>query len=150
MADSYLPKFRREYLHQHHQGKLMSRILIAEDEERIAAFIEKGLINNGFQVAIADNGEAALQMLEDDAFDLLLLDMQLPIKSGWIVLEKLQAQKKYIPIIIISAYFDAREVINKLPNQNIIDYVAKPFRFADLLMRIQNSLRLSNSYLAQI
>ncbi|AFZ01083.1 response regulator transcription factor [Calothrix sp. PCC 6303] len=128
----------------------MSRILIAEDEERIAAFIEKGLINNGFQVAIADNGEAALQMLEDDAFDLLLLDMQLPIKSGWIVLEKLQAQKKYIPIIIISAYFDAREVINKLPNQNIIDYVAKPFRFADLLMRIQNSLRLSNSYLAQI
>ncbi len=125
----------------------MNRILIAEDEARIAGFIEKGLKKNGFQTAIANNGEDALQMLEDASFDLLLLDIGLPIKDGWTILEELRSQKKSIPIIVITACVDAEEIINKLPDQNI-DYVTKPFRFGDLLVRIQNILGLYSSYVA--
>jgi DNA-binding response OmpR family regulator len=119
----------------------MSCILIVEDEMRIAAFIEKGLTKNGFQTAIASNGEEALQMLAESTFELLVLDIQLPIKNGWMILSELRAQEKVIPIIIITACFDAAEKINKLPQQNL-DYLIKPFRFIDLLMQIKKMLGL--------
>lgn len=86
----------------------MSRILIAEDESRIAAFIEKGLQKNGFDTAIATNGEEALQMAESNGFDMLLLDLGLPIKDGWTVLQELRDRGKKIPIIIVSAVMTLR------------------------------------------
>ncbi|NJL78329.1 MAG: response regulator transcription factor [Richelia sp. RM2_1_2] len=119
----------------------MNRILIVEDEARIAGFINKGLKKEGFQTTIASNGEEALQILEDDSFDLLLLDIQLPIKDGWSVLEELRAQKNLIPIIVVTACYDVEDKINKLPDQNI-DYVCKPFQFAELLVQIKNILGL--------
>ncbi|NJL62601.1 MAG: response regulator [Methylacidiphilales bacterium] len=119
----------------------MNRILIVEDEAQIAGFIDKGLKKKGFQTTIASNGEEALQILEDNLFDLLLLDIQLPIKDGWSVLEELRSQKNLIPIIVMTACYDVEEKISKLPHQNI-DYVSKPFRFAELLVRIQNLLGL--------
>lgn len=129
----------------------MARILIAEDEHRIAAFIEKGLNQNGFQTTIANDGNMTLQLLETDKFDLLLLDIQIPIKSGWVILEDLKIQNKLLPTIIISACFDAQKKVQQMSQSNhqYIEYVGKPFRFADLLARIKNMLNLSNNSLVQ-
>ncbi len=109
----------------------MSSILIAEDESRIAAFIQKGLEKNGFKTAIASDGEEALLMAQSDDFDLLLLDLGLPIKDGWTVLKNLRSQGKQIPIIIVSAFDVTNEVAE------VDDYITKPFRLQDLLMRIK-------------
>lgn len=119
----------------------MSYILIAEDEVRIAEFIEKGLKKNGYETAIASNGEETLQMLTDAKYKLLVLDIQLPIKDGWKILSELKIKQKNIPIIIITACCDASEKINKL-NQKNLDCLIKPFHFIDLLMLIQKMLRL--------
>ena len=117
----------------------MSRILIAEDESRIAAFIEKGLQKNGFDTAIATNGEEALQMAASNGFDMLLLDLGLPIKDGWTVLQELRDRGQKIPIIIVSARDDIEGKRAGLQN-GATDYVTKPFRFQDLLQSVRSHL----------
>ena len=122
----------------------MSCILIAEDETRIAAFIEKGLRKNGYETAIANNGEDTLELLANEQFELLVLDIQLPIKDGCKIVSDLRAQQQFIPIIIITACCDAPKRINELPQQNL-DYLIKPFRFLDLLTLIRNKLELHDN-----
>lgn len=112
----------------------MNNILIAEDESRIAAFIEKGLQKNGFETQVAADGEQALLMMQSHEFDLLLLDLGLPIKDGWTVLKELRNKGYKIPIIVVSAYSD----INK--NNDMTDCMTKPFGFQDLLTRIKSYL----------
>ncbi len=113
----------------------MTSILIAEDESRIAAFIEKGLRKNGFDTAIAKDGEQALLMLQSNNFDLILLDLGLPVKDGWTVLKELRSQGKQIPIIIVSAFNPTNEIAE------VNDYIVKPFRFQDLLARVKFHLQ---------
>jgi DNA-binding response OmpR family regulator len=117
----------------------MSNILIAEDEPRLAAFVEKGLRKNGFSTAIANDGEKALQMAKSGQFDLLLLDLGLPVKDGFTVLSELQSYDLPIPTIVVTAHEDAREQISGFRN-GVKDFVAKPFRFGDLLVRIRTYL----------
>jgi two-component system, OmpR family, copper resistance phosphate regulon response regulator CusR len=114
----------------------MNRILIVEDESRIAAFIEKGLQKNGFDTAIATDGEQALQMAESNDFDMLLLDLGLPIKDGWTVLQELRDRGKKIPVIIVSARDDIEGKRTGLQN-GAISYVTKPFRFNVLLQSVR-------------
>jgi two-component system, OmpR family, copper resistance phosphate regulon response regulator CusR len=109
----------------------MNHILIVEDEVRIAAFVEKGLRKNGFTTEIAINGEEALQMINNNGFDLLLLDLGLPIKDGWTVLKELRDRGNKIPVIVVSAYNNIEK------DSEITDYIPKPFRFDDLLTRIK-------------
>jgi DNA-binding response OmpR family regulator len=112
----------------------MNRILIVEDESRIASFIDKGLKKNGFHTAIATDGEEALRMVSQDNFDLLLLDVGLPIKDGWTVLAELRHQGQQIPVIIVTARDESAK-------QNLAsDYITKPFQFQDLLKCIYNHL----------
>ena len=112
----------------------MTSILVAEDESRISSFIKKGLQKNGFQTEIAKDGVEALQMMQSNNFDLLLLDLGLPIIDGWTVLQELRNQGNQTPIIVVSAY-DKPDT-----KDEIIEYIAKPFRFQDLLARIQSNL----------
>jgi two-component system copper resistance phosphate regulon response regulator CusR len=113
----------------------MSCILIVEDESRIAAFLEKGLQKNGFHTAIATDGEQALEMAQIQDFDLLLLDLGLPIKDGWTVLKELRSQGKLMPVIVVTA----RDDIDP-KSYPIQDYIIKPFRFQNLLEKINLSL----------
>ena len=115
----------------------MNRILIAEDEYRLACFIEKGLRKKGFCTAIAPDGEQAVQMALSGNFDLLILDLGLPEKDGWSVLAELRDQGEQIPVIIVSA---SAEIEDK---QGVNDYLRKPFRFNNLLERIHISLQKS-------
>jgi DNA-binding response OmpR family regulator len=114
----------------------MKHILIAEDEPLIASFLVKGLERNGYKTAIAINGEQTLLMMQNNPFDLLLLDIGLPDQDGWTVLKKLHNQGKKIPVIIVTANddIDNCRIINI---SQINDYFVKPFRFYDLLQRIQ-------------
>lgn len=117
----------------------MRQILIVEDEERLAAFIDKGLRKQGFTTTIAEDGEQALRMVQEHEFDLMLLDLGLPIVDGWTVLKKLRSQGETRPIIIVTARKDDQDKASALHN-GATDYVTKPFRFSDLLERIQTHL----------
>lgn len=119
----------------------MAKILIAEDETRIADFIERGLQRYGFVTAIANDGIAAVEMASTGEFDLLLLDLGLPGKDGWQVLEELRQHPQHpIEIIIVTARDDLTERLKSI-SYGIKDYVAKPFKFSDLLARVQSCLK---------
>jgi two-component system, OmpR family, copper resistance phosphate regulon response regulator CusR len=115
----------------------MHKILIVEDESRIAAFIEKGLRQNGFNTAIANNGAEALQMLITTKFDLLLLDINLPVKDGLTVLTELHEHNIPIPTIIVSAN-------HEIPENKAVPYIKKPFIFTDLLNSVRAHLSKTN------
>ncbi|MDJ0592435.1 MAG: response regulator [Pleurocapsa sp. MO_226.B13] len=117
----------------------MTRILIAEDEKRLAAFVKKGLEKNGYDTAIAHDGEETLQLALSGQFDLLLLDLGLPIKDGWTVLKELEASSTPLIIIIVSANDNVSNGLAEFSDR-VTDYVAKPFRFADLLARVKIGL----------
>lgn len=118
----------------------MNRILIAEDEPRITAFLEKGLRSHGFTTTVASDGCTAAKMADDDAFDLLILDLGLPKKSGWQVLEELRGQGQQLPIILLTAYKDEQDVVAGL-EAGADDYITKPFRIGELVARMRVQLR---------
>jgi two-component system, OmpR family, response regulator QseB len=118
----------------------MNRILIAEDELRIAAFIEKGLRSHGFTASVAKNAQETIQMALGNDFDLLILDLGLPGKDGLAVLEELRGQGEKLPIIILTARDDIRDKVAGLEG-GADDYMTKPFSFEELLVRIRVRLR---------
>jgi two-component system, OmpR family, copper resistance phosphate regulon response regulator CusR len=117
---------------------VMPQILIAEDEERLAAFVQKGLALNGYDSTVAIDGEQALHLLNSGTYDLLLLDLGLPIKDGLTVLQEMPKEPS-IPVIVVTALNDTR-TRNTLLISGAKDYVTKPFQFADLLARIKAQL----------
>ena len=81
----------------------MTRILIAEDEPRIASFLEKGLRANGFSTTIVADGRAAASLARDSDFDLLILDLGLPTLHGLDVLKELRGRGERLPVVILTA-----------------------------------------------
>jgi two-component system response regulator QseB len=118
----------------------MSRILIAEDEPRLAAFLEKGLRAQGFVTTVVADGEAASALAHDDEFDLLVLDLGLPGKPGAEVLRDLRRSGQRMPVLILTARDDLDTTVAGLEG-GADDYVTKPFRFEELLARIRARLR---------
>jgi len=118
----------------------MNRILIAEDEPRLASFLEKGLRSNGFVTTTVGDGAKAVIIADDDHFDLLVLDLGLPVKDGLTVLQELRAAGRRMPVIILSARDDVRDKVSGL-EYGADDYVTKPFRFEELLARVRVRLR---------
>ncbi len=117
----------------------MYRILIAEDEARLASFVEKGLRKHGFNPTIAEDGEQVLRFLASESFDLLLLDIGLPLKDGWTVLSSLRQQQQALPIIIMTAMSDNGNRDRAL-RLGANEFMTKPFKFSVLLDRIQKFL----------
>lgn len=122
----------------------MHRILIAEDQARIASFIEKGLRSHGYTTAVASDAAQALQLTQGCEFDLLILDLGLPGKDGLEVLEELRGQGQQIPIIILTARDDIQTKIAGFEG-GADDYMPKPFRFEELLARVRVRLRNSTA-----
>jgi DNA-binding response OmpR family regulator len=118
----------------------LNRILIAEDEARIASFLEKGLRSNGFATTTVADGESALQYARSGSFDLLVLDIGLPVKDGFTVLRELRAANVTIPVVILTARDSAQDTVAGLES-GADDYVRKPFAFDELLARIRLRLR---------
>jgi two-component system copper resistance phosphate regulon response regulator CusR len=118
----------------------MTRILIAEDEERIVAFLDKGLRANGYTVIAVGNGIDAEAIARDDAFDLMILDLGLPGRDGRQVLRAMRSRGERLPVIILTARDGVDDTVGSL-EQGADDYVTKPFRFEELLARIRLRLR---------
>ena len=118
----------------------MRRILIAEDEPRIAAFLEKGLRANGFTTTVTDDGHDALSLADTDDFDLLILDIGLPGRDGFAVLRELRRRGRRLPVVILTARDSVEDTVAGLEG-GADDYVAKPFRFEELLARVRARLR---------
>jgi DNA-binding response OmpR family regulator len=118
----------------------MMQILIAEDEPRIAAFVEKGLRSNGFTTSIATTASETLNLVMGGEFDLLILDLGLPEKDGLEVLEEIRGQGTQIPIVILTARDGIQDKIAGLEG-GADDYMTKPFRFEELLARVRLRLR---------
>jgi two-component system, OmpR family, copper resistance phosphate regulon response regulator CusR len=115
----------------------VSRILVAEDEEGVVVFLEKGLRASGYAPTIVGDGESALALARTNHFDLLVLDLGLPRLDGLDVLRELRELGRRLPVIILSARDD---VVAGL-DLGADDYVRKPFRFEELLARIRARLR---------
>ena len=118
----------------------MTRILIAEDEQRIAAFLEKGLSASGFATTVAVTGTEALRLARRGEYDLLILDVGLPEKDGFEVLRELRGAGSRLPIVMLTARDGVTDTVSGLEG-GADDYVTKPFRFEELLARIRARLR---------
>ena len=117
----------------------MATILIAEDEQRIASFLEKGLTAAGFGVATVGDGRSALDSALSGGYELLLLDLGLPALDGLDVLKRLREQGSSMPVIILTARDSGADTVAGFEG-GANDYVAKPFRFDELLARIRARL----------
>lgn len=118
----------------------MARILIAEDDPLISSFLEKGLRASGYVTQVVDDGEQATQMSLNDSFDLLILDMGLPEREGFQVLQDLRAQGKPVPVLVLTGRPELRDAVACL-DVGADDYMTKPFRFEELLARVRARLR---------
>jgi DNA-binding response OmpR family regulator len=120
----------------------MTKILIVEDEPRIAAFVSRGLESAGYETLIVEDGPEALEAtLRGDA-DLVLLDVGLPTMDGFEVLRALRARGSVVPVIMLTARSSTRDTVAGL-DAGANDYVPKPFTFEELLARVRSRLRES-------
>jgi two-component system copper resistance phosphate regulon response regulator CusR len=117
----------------------VSRILIAEDEPRIASFIEKGLRANGLATTVVGSGVQALAMARSGEFDLMILDIGLPELDGFTVLHALRNASVDLPVLILTARDGVDDTVAGLRG-GADDYMSKPFHFDELLARVQRRL----------
>lgn len=118
----------------------MTSILIAEDEDRIATFVEKGLRAEGYATHVVPDGVDALQLALTGEFDLILLDVGLPGINGFEVLRRVRAKGLTTPIIMLTARTSTADTVAGLEG-GANDYVGKPFTFDELLARIRVRLK---------
>ena len=118
----------------------MSRILIAEDEQGIASFIDKGLSAAGFTTTVVGDGASAYEYARGGQFDLMVLDLGLPVRDGLTVLRQLRAENVHVPVIVLTARDAVNDRVAGLEG-GADDYMAKPFAFVELLARVRLRLR---------
>ncbi len=118
----------------------MTRILLVEDEEKLARFVELELTHEGYQVDKAFDGRTGLDMAEKGGYDLLLLDIMLPGLNGLEVLRRLRKNDDHVPVIMLTARDAVMDKVTGL-DMGADDYVTKPFSIEELLARIRAALR---------
>ena len=118
----------------------MSRVLIVEDEPRLASFLEKGLAANGFTTFAVQDGNTASLVARDEEFDLVILDIGLPGMDGFRVLEEIRGRGQHLPVIVLTARDEIEDKVRGL-DIGADDYVTKPFKFEELLARVRARLR---------
>ncbi|MDD3087283.1 MAG: response regulator transcription factor [Candidatus Omnitrophica bacterium] len=116
------------------------RILLVEDETRMASFIERGLKEEDYVVDIANDGEKALFQAEINPYDLIILDIMLPVKDGITVCRELRIKKINTPILMLTSKDRVKDKVLGL-NAGADDYLSKPFAFEELLARASALLR---------
>ena len=116
------------------------RILLVEDDKAIARFVEKGLKENAFSVDVASNGEDGLHLAVEENYDLIILDIMLPIVSGDVILKTIRAEGIETPVIFLTAKEAQEDIVDGL-NIGADDYMVKPFSFHELLARLRAILR---------
>jgi len=118
------------------------KILIVEDEKRLAKIMKKGLEEHAFIVDLAHDGEEGLYMAENIPYDAVLLDIMLPIMDGLTILDTLRTRKCDVPVLMITAQGEIENRIKGL-NFGADDYIVKPFDFNELIARLRSVIRRS-------
>ena len=116
------------------------RILVIEDEKKVATFIKKGLVEEHYAVDTAFDGEEGLYLAEINEYDLIVLDLMIPKIDGFGVLKKIRERKNTVPILVLTAKDSVDDTVRGL-DAGCDDYLTKPFAFAELLARIRALLR---------
>ena len=116
------------------------RILVVEDEKKVAGFIKKGLEEETYAVDVAHDGEEGLHLAIEGYYDLIILDLMLPKMDGLEVLSELRGGKKDVPILLLTAKDTVEDRVTGL-NKGADDYLTKPFAFSELLARVRVLLR---------
>jgi len=118
------------------------RILLVEDEKKMAASLAKGFQEAGFTADLALDGEAGLELARAERFDLLIVDVMLPKMDGWELVRALRGEARRIPILFLTARDSVRDRVKGL-DLGADDYLVKPFAFSELLARVRSLLRRS-------
>ncbi len=116
------------------------RILIIEDENKTAAYLKKGLSENGYVVDTAFDGSSGLLLAETNEYDLLILDIMLPGRDGWSILSEIRRRGKQTPVLFLTAKDSVQDRVKGL-ELGADDYLVKPFAFSELLARVRTVLR---------
>lgn len=116
------------------------RILIVEDEKKTAAYLHKGLTEHGFIVDVGIDGEQGLLLATTIEYDLIILDVMVPLRDGWSVLKELRRGGKQTPVLFLTARDTIDDRVKGL-ELGADDYLVKPFAFVELLARIRSILR---------
>ena len=116
------------------------RLLVVEDEKKVASFIKQGLEEEGYAVDVALDGEKGLEMVLDRVHDLIILDISLPKRDGLQVLKKLRQQRVNIPVLLLTVRATIEDKILGL-DAGADDYLTKPFAFQELVARVRALLR---------
>ncbi len=119
------------------------RVLVIEDDIKISEHLERGLKEAGYNVDSSANGEQALQLALGEHFDLLIVDVMVPGKDGFTIVEELRKNHKNMPVLFLSAKRSTEDRIEGL-HRGGDDYLVKPFSFSELIARCQALLRRSN------
>ncbi len=122
----------------------MNRVLIVEDETRIASFVERGLRANGLTPTVVGDGRSGLDHAMSGEFDLMVLDIGLPGMDGFTVLRRLRQARSELPVIVLTARDSVTDTVAALEG-GADDYMPKPFKFEELLARIRLRLRSDRS-----
>lgn len=118
------------------------KCLIIEDEKKTSAYLSKGFAENGFKVDVAENGEDGLFLAATGGYDVIILDVGLPDRSGFSILSELQGKGDQTPVLFLTARDAVEDRIRGLEG-GADDYLVKPFSFSELLLRVRTILRHS-------
>ena len=116
------------------------RVLLVEDDERVASFVRRGLVQEGFSVDLSRDGSDAFHQVLHESYDVMVLDILIPFMDGFEVLGQIRRQGCRVPVLILSARDGVEDRIRGL-NEGADDYLVKPFSFDELTARIRALLR---------
>ncbi len=120
----------------------MKKIILIEDESSVVSFIKKGLQEFGYEISVALDGSSGIKMVENNDFDMIILDIMLPDINGLEVCKEIRKTNKTVPILFLTALDSSENIVLGLESGGD-DYLVKPFKFIELVARIKSLLRRS-------
>ena len=121
------------------------RILVAEDEQQLSHVLSSAMTASGYQVDIANNGQEAVEQAKENAYDVIILDIMMPVKSGLEALKEIRATGNRTYIMMLTAMGEEDDKVTGL-DAGADDYLTKPFSLKELLARLRSRQRRDDSY----
>ncbi len=116
------------------------KILVVEDDTKVASFLAKGLREDGYIVDLAEDGNAGAMKAHVNDYDLLILDIMLPGKTGYEIVKELREEERRVPVLLLTARDSTEDIVRGL-DAGADDYLTKPFKFDELLARVRALVR---------